>query len=510
MHANLPVIANRWEKKYGLGGVAELNAELNSLPEYYLPKNQGGRIGFDSGSNGITLGSDKYNITLEPGASGSWTSHDLGHGYNVDDKNIAYGVDTTANIGPVEIGVDFKNFLDKFDVTKDGTTVEKDTEKDKQIAYSLGLNLKDLYAKIDSDEEFENWYFTIRKTFSGGGTPAHQAGIYGLAEGGRIGFNAGSMLVAPTTDGSRPGYAYDDVEDMGFGDGPDMGSNSSSNSDVGDDGGVPDYESGPPTGGDSGGVPDFESGSAENTWATMSPEMAEKSKAETERVLGDHGDPMGNPEEQAKYARYVKHTVKKAPPKSSIGKTIGKGLLTLASFGLLGPAAAKMASYYKTGKTLHGFATKGTGKIGMFDVDFNNKTVGMLGRNVNLSNLINTKTGSTIDKDPSGLGYGKDLVKKPVIDHNDNNDNNDNNGPIITDGQTNIQTEGQKIALRRKQEQEWASYLAQLAQEKVNRANRAKQAYLKNYRQSYMSAKGGRVPGYNTGGLSNLFKLKTA
>jgi hypothetical protein len=25
-----------------------------------------------------------------------------------------------------------------------------------------------------------------------------------------------------------------------------------------------------------------------------------------------------------------------------------------------------------------------------------------------------------------------------------------------------------------------------------------------------MSAKGGRVPGYNTGGLSNLFRLKTA
>jgi len=49
MHANLPVIANRWEKKYGLGGVAELNAELNSLPEYYLPQDrpnvaQGGLI----------------------------------------------------------------------------------------------------------------------------------------------------------------------------------------------------------------------------------------------------------------------------------------------------------------------------------------------------------------------------------------------------------------------------------------------------------------------------------
>ena len=80
--------------------------------------------------NGITLGSDKYNIKLEPGASGSWTSQDLGHGYNVNEKNITYGVDTTANLGPLEIGMDYKKFLDKFDVTKDGTTVEKDTQKD--------------------------------------------------------------------------------------------------------------------------------------------------------------------------------------------------------------------------------------------------------------------------------------------------------------------------------------------------------------------------------------------
>ena len=35
-----------------------------------------------------------------------------------------------------------------------------------------------------------------------------------------------------------------------------------------------------------------------------------------------------------------------------------------------------------------------------------------------------------------------------------------------------------------------------------------KEAYLRNFRQMYMSA-GGRVPqGYNTGGLSNLFRLK--
>ena len=44
LHANHPEIANRWEAKYGLGGIAELNSQLNSLPEYYLPKNQGGFI----------------------------------------------------------------------------------------------------------------------------------------------------------------------------------------------------------------------------------------------------------------------------------------------------------------------------------------------------------------------------------------------------------------------------------------------------------------------------------
>ena len=52
LHANHPEIANRWEAKYGLGGIAELNSQLNSLPEYYMPfpAAQGGRIGFDKGT----------------------------------------------------------------------------------------------------------------------------------------------------------------------------------------------------------------------------------------------------------------------------------------------------------------------------------------------------------------------------------------------------------------------------------------------------------------------------
>jgi hypothetical protein len=165
MHANLPDIAKRWERDYAGGG----------------------RIGFGSGTNGITLGSDKYNITFEPGASGSLSSRDLGEGYKIDQKNISYGVDTTANLGPIGIGIDYKKYLDKYDVTKDDVTVEKDTERDRQIAYMLDLDLDTLYAKIDSDRDFKNFYLTLRYEFNQGGVvPAHEAGIYGLAEGGQL------------------------------------------------------------------------------------------------------------------------------------------------------------------------------------------------------------------------------------------------------------------------------------------------------------------------------------
>ena len=47
MHANLPEIANRWERDYAGGGIAE----LNDLPEYYMPfpAAHGGRIGAQGG-----------------------------------------------------------------------------------------------------------------------------------------------------------------------------------------------------------------------------------------------------------------------------------------------------------------------------------------------------------------------------------------------------------------------------------------------------------------------------
>ena len=64
-----------------------------------------------------------------------------------------------------------------------------------------------------------------------------------------------------------------------------------------------------------------------------------------------------------------------------------------------------------------------------------------------------------------------------------------------------------KVVLEQKyKEMDEASYEAWLRQQELEAK---KQAYYNMFRQTYMSAQGGRVPaGYNTGGLSNLFRLK--
>ncbi len=415
MHANLPVIANRWEKKYGLGGVAELNAELNSLPEYYLPfpAAQGGRIGFEHGS------------------------------------------------GPMTFQEYFKG-KSKFEINK--TREEMIREYEEYL-------FRQKYGPQDRPNVAQ-----------GGLIPAHQAGIYGLAEGGRIGFPGGGGTEGDYQDDWSTGAETTDTssdDDHGAGD-PDQ------------------FDMTPPT---KAPTPDSDDGDARSKYKlAQSTQKKPYDRTGGEQEWGDWVG--GNVNQYGKITPYEGYNISdrmelqaiekaKQQQRSSMGRTIGGGLLTLASFGLLGPTAAKLASYYKTGKGIHSAYT--TGKVPL--------NIGPFRTEVDINKVLDpvkARLNKEIDIDPSGLGYGKDLVDKTVIDDTDNGQ---------TNGRTDIQTEGQNIALRRKQEQEWASYLAQLRQEELNRK---KQAYLKNYRQSYMSAKGGRVPGYNTGGLSNLFKLKTA
>ena len=413
MHANLPVIANRWEKKYGLGGVAELNAELNSLPEYYLPfpAAQGGRIGFEQGS------------------------------------------------GPMTFKEYFKG-KSKFEIDK---------------------------TREDMIREYEEYLFRQKygpqdrpNVAQGGLIPAHQAGIYGLAEGGRIGFPGGGGTEGDYQDDWSTGAETTDTSS--------------------DDGGYQNVH---------------DTGAVTQTPGRTTPTTTNDNDgdARSKYLATQYLDPVKKKQtyvapRSGKTIESNLATKKLGIKYSGSGPEEDSGLVKALKF--IGTAAAVVG----TGGTILGL-----GDLGIVKIASKINTVNKLTDNaVTAFNIINntdfTKTelfnkiqtdakntkkmNYEWDKDPSGLGYGKDLVDKTVIDDTDNGQ---------TNGRTDIQKEGQKIALKRKQEQDWASYLAQLAQEKVNRA---KQAYLKNYRQSYMSAKGGRVPGYNTGGLSNLFKLNTA
>jgi hypothetical protein len=314
--------------------------------------------------------------------------------------------------------------------------------------------------------------------------PAHQAGIYGLAEGGRIGFPGGGGTEGDYQDDWSTGAETTDTSS--------------------DDGGYQNVH---------------DTGAVTQTPGRTTPTTTNDNDgdARSKYLATQYLDPVKKKQtyvapRSGKTIESNLATKKLGIKYSGSGPEEDSGLVKALKF--IGTAAAVVG----TGGTILGL-----GDLGIVKIASKINTVNKLTDNaVTAFNIINntdfTKTelfnkiqtdakntkkmNYEWDKDPSGLGYGKDLVDKPVIKDTDNGQTNGR-----TDIQTDIQTEGQNIALRRKQEQEWASYLAQLRQEELNRK---KQAYLKNYRQSYMSAKGGRVPGYNTGGLSNLFRLKTA
>ena len=99
LHANHPEIANRWEAKYGLGGIAELNAQLNDLPEYYIPAAQGGLIpSHEAGIYGLAEGGQL--VKPGPGRPGYGGPHETAaagkastasSGGNGHHGNVAHG-----------------------------------------------------------------------------------------------------------------------------------------------------------------------------------------------------------------------------------------------------------------------------------------------------------------------------------------------------------------------------------------------------------------------------------
>jgi len=443
MHANLPDIAKRWERDYSNGGVAELNAELNSLPEYYLPKNQGGRIGYAHGVHGNQ---------------------------------------------PIKIW---------------GKSVKEQWP-------ILNQNQKD-YIKDHFPDQVPT-----EGNAQGGLIPSHEAGIYGLAEGGQ--------LVKPGP--GRPGYGGPHETEQAGRDYADT-----SPSDVGSGGGA-QYR---------GGETYMAPVDVTSTYTTTAPTTDDETAREkyiSEQYKGPKRDIYAGTdlEEQREIDKRIAQRkldyglnltkqekknlevglgLRDVKPKRSIWKTIGMGAAIITGvaplLGFQAPAAVQTVAQFNA---LHNKASYALDKFNQFNNT--NYTLEGLFNKVNddkiktyateeklraetkklqealpknhpesiaLETQTKTKTPSKMDEDGVNIKY----TSEEITDTND--------------AKADIARLEQKYL-----EMNQASRLAWERQQQMNRDKQM--AYYQMFRKRYMAA-GGRVPaGYNTGGLSNLFRLK--
>ena len=411
MHANLPDIANRWEAKYGLGGIAELNSQLNSLPEYYLPKNQGGRIGFDTGTP-----------------------------------------------------KDFQKFLN---------------ERNEAVGEE---NLDRLM------EDYKRWLKgqspQIEEAAHGGFIPSHEAGIYGLAEGGTI---AGGHQIG-TPIGNRTGFG----NPFGYSDAP--ADTSSDNRPEG----MPAHLS-------------YSAPTKTTTTTTTTGdgyqdriiELQDRQRKQDLSDIIERGDEekYDNPLDKYSYTpqgvinrenlkqkqaldnwNAVKDTANTWAKKKAGKAVFDHFLLGGATFGL-GDVIGGLVQGFKTNKAKQEFINTIKGSIAEYQklgIPEHSPHTDTLIQDLNQQLLDLTQTRDRPDEDPGGDPHPDEIIGSASITYDDIEDTN----------------------RKKRASMEWRR-----KQEEVDRSKQM--AYWRMMMQPYMSAQGGRVPaGYNTGGLSNLFRLK--
>ena len=215
-------------------------------------------------------------------------------------------------------------------------------------------------------------------------------------------------------------------------------------------------------------------------------------------TVTDHGDPMGNPDEQAKYAKYIK-TVKnqikdtrtfddikdKWDKKDNWKTKTWEGAKTIAPIvisGITPPGMIKLIYDQNKKKKAH---------IKDIEKDIKRlKDLGVPTHSPHKDTLIQKLDQKILDLTQ---------VRKRKDDEND-----DDIPTTIAEVKRYPTKEEMMAAARRAYEMLYGDRRSAQIPE-----DRSKQmAYYNAYKNKYMSAKGGRVPGYNTGGLSSLFRLK--
>ena len=451
MHANLPDIANRWEAKYGLGGIAELNSQLNSLPEYYLPKNQGGRIGFAEGPK-------------------------IPEKFLEDLKRKNY----------YKLLEEYRRWKEDYDRRKDlGVTQEAAhggrigfAEGPKTYEAWLDYRIKEIAAQR-IPVPFKEWKKGDIKMNQGGFIPSHEAGIYGLAEGGQ--------LVKPGP--GRPGYGGPHETEA-------AGKTSSTSGSTGGEGGWHPgvSHSGTPTTTTTTTRADFDFGpDQEEDVARMMKDMGITPdhspdygggwvEAETDYGAGDYSTKSDRAYDfDFMYGHKVKpkdqwteHNKRNAWIEK---KQLGKEMFDAFKFGV-GPMSMIKFAWGQNKKKK--------------------------AEKEHLQKMIDRMKKEGDDQFNPHMDSPLQIAEQLMIDLNTpkKQPDQDNRGDGVT-GVASITYDD----IEDTNKKELASSRWRQEQEKVDRSKQM--AYWRMMMAPYMSAQGGRVPaGYNTGGLSNLFRLK--
>jgi len=481
MHANLPKIANRWEQKYGLGGIAEQNAQLNQLPEYYLPVAQGGRIGYSQGS-----GSDYLQYVQAMNA------------LNLQPM-------------PLEIFNSLRPIMSLQDMVNMGSPGKAEGGRigfaegsEKTYDDWLNYRLKQI-AKGLLPVPFERWKKGDIKMNQGGMVPAHQAGILGLAEGGSItktpeGQTRG--FVQSRSDGRRPGYTEDDEDTGGMGHhggGHGIGATSSS-SNQGSDRGHSRFDVGsgyygetktttPSTPDDS--DDDDKAASYEN-WNIQEKYTGDEDLEEQQEI--DRRNAITRLKYDPNLSKNDRHALEvglglRQPKQNTLMGNIVKGIITIATAGagagVFGKDAMKVAKLYQKFNQAKQIKTAWDDekiKLGKMEFDISN-----------LKNKLTSDNQKLIASLPEGHPERIALEAKMKI-KTPPTDDKDGAGSIkIEEIETVNKTKAQKAKDEEYLKMQKVAYLHYLEQQKT------RQAYLDNFRQMFLA---------NKGGLAGLFRVK--
>ena len=423
LHANHPEIANRWEAKYGLGGIAELNSQLNQLPEYYLPKNQGGFIpSHEAGIYGLAEGG---NIRLQPHTASDLLVQKTSSGERPKYQPPGHGSGesksgSSSSSGPGPGGQGARGQATQNPGTSSspskspGHPSNQSSGSTKTTTKSTGSNGRNIHRDTGKEEDA---YVMV------GGKKVHQP-KWG------------------TKDDPREQIEYTGSEDL--------------------------------------------------------EEQLEIDLENARRKL--KYDPNLTKDERENLE--VGLGLRKAKSKSGFWGFLGKGILTLATagagagvFGKDAMKVAKLVSKYKKGKNIYDTLKKGE--------------VNLFGKKLNLNRVTNklkTSDQKLMASLPKGHPERIALEAQMKVRTPPKHDGDGATTSIkIEDIETVNDANAEQVQLKKYREMELASYRAMIQQQE----DRSKQmAYWKQMMAPYMAARGGRIPGYNTGGLSNLFRLK--